>query len=165
LGAVVVVIGLILIFSFLKASNTMTQQTESSATKLEESNIRPSTYVVKKGDDLWNIAKNLYGSGYNWVDLANANKLGNPSVLYVGTKLTVPNAKPILVEQPKQVVQKPVAGTSVAGSSYTVVKGDFLWNIAIRAYGDGYRWVDIARANKLVNPNIIHSGNVLILPR
>jgi nucleoid-associated protein YgaU len=45
------------------------------------------------------------------------------------------------------------------------VKGDSLWKIAVRAYGDGYKWVSIAKANKLVNPNLIHSGNVLTLPR
>ncbi|PIZ97158.1 MAG: lectin, partial [Candidatus Levybacteria bacterium CG_4_10_14_0_2_um_filter_35_8] len=38
-------------------------------------------------------------------------------------------------------------------------------NIAVRAYGDGYRWVDIARANGLENPDLIFSGNVLKIPR
>jgi len=55
--------------------------------------------------------------------------------------------------------------TAVSGNSYTVVAGDDLWDIAVRAYGDGYKWVEIARANKLENPNIIHPGNVFTLPR
>lgn len=46
-----------------------------------------------------------------------------------------------------------------------MVKGDHLWGIAVRAYGDGYKWVEIARENNLVNPNLIHPGNVLSLPR
>lgn len=53
----------------------------------------------------------------------------------------------------------------IDGTSYTVQKGDYLWDIAVRAYGDGYRWVDIARANNLSNPDIIHSGNVFAIPR
>jgi len=53
----------------------------------------------------------------------------------------------------------------ISGATYEVVRGDNLWKIAVRAYGDGYRWVEIARENKLTNPNLIHTGNILILPR
>ncbi len=53
----------------------------------------------------------------------------------------------------------------ITGATYEVVKGDSLWKIAVRAYGDGYQWVKIARENKLVNPNLIHPGNLLALPR
>ncbi|MGA2968080.1 MAG: LysM peptidoglycan-binding domain-containing protein, partial [Candidatus Levyibacteriota bacterium] len=49
--------------------------------------------------------------------------------------------------------------------TYTVKSGDYLWSIAIRAYGDGYQWVKIAKANNLTNPDLIFSGNVLQLPR
>jgi nucleoid-associated protein YgaU len=54
---------------------------------------------------------------------------------------------------------------SISDATYTVVKGDTLWDISVRAYGDGYRWVDIASENDLVNPNLIHAGNVFVLPR
>jgi nucleoid-associated protein YgaU len=62
-----------------------------------------------------------------------------------------------------------VASTSegakgMAGKSYTVVHGDSLWKIAVAAYGDGYKWSEIARTNKLVHPDVIHAGNVLQLP-
>lgn len=60
---------------------------------------------------------------------------------------------------------KPTTTDQISGTSYTVVKGDSLWEIAEKAYGDGYQWVKIAEANKLVNPNIIHTGNVFTLPR
>ena len=162
LGAVVVVIALILVFSFIRARNAMNQQTDSTSTQTQESSL-PSSYTVKQGDDLWSISNKIYGSGYNWVDLANANKLKNPNILYVGTNLTVPNVKPKFVNNNNQTIQP--KETTIKGSSYIVVKGDYLWDIAIRAYGDGYKWVEIAKANKLVNPNIIHSGNVLVLPR
>jgi putative chitinase len=138
----------------------MNQQTGSTSTKVE-TNVLPSTYTVKQGDDLWTISKNLYGSGYNWVDLAKVNNLQNPGVLFVGTKLNVPNVKPIVVETQNTVTTSPTITTS----SYTVIKGDYLWSIALRAYGDGFKWVEIARANKLENPDLIFSGNVLILPR
>jgi putative chitinase len=122
----------------------------------------PKTYTVKSGDYLWSIAEKIYGSGYNWVDLSKANNLENPSVLYAGTKLIVPDVAPkMLTVQNAQVqVQNPITG-----STYTVAKGDYLWNIAVRAYGDGYQWVKIAKANGLANPDLIFSGNVLQLPR
>ena len=54
---------------------------------------------------------------------------------------------------------------SIEGNTYTVQKGDTLWDISVRAYGDGYRWVEIAEANNLANPDLIHSGNEFVLPR
>ncbi len=48
---------------------------------------------------------------------------------------------------------------------YIVQRGDSLWKIAERTYGTGYKWVDIARANNLTNPDIIHAGNTLTLPQ
>jgi len=56
-------------------------------------------------------------------------------------------------------------GIEITGDKYVVVAGDSLWTIAIRAYGDGYKWVDIAKANELANPDIIHAGNEFTLPR
>src|SRR5690606_17503673 len=56
-------------------------------------------------------------------------------------------------------------GATISGDSYTVVAGDHLWSIAVRAYGDGYRWVDIARANNIANPNLIYPDQEFTLPR
>jgi nucleoid-associated protein YgaU len=55
--------------------------------------------------------------------------------------------------------------TAIEGNSYTVMHGDNLWNISVRAYGNGFRWGEIATANSLSNPRIIHVGNVLQIPR
>ena len=160
LGAVVVLVALVLVFSFFKSRNAQINST--SDINLTNETLLPQSYVVKEGDNLWSIAENIYGSGYNWVDLAKANKLENPSVLYVGTKLTVPNVK---VKEQTLIKQSAEGRNPVTQTSYKVVKGDYLWDIAVRAYGDGYKWVEIAKANKLVNPNLIHSGNVLKIPR
>ena len=118
-------------------------------------------YVVKQNDDLWTIAKKEYGSGYNWVDIASANKIANADVISEGTSLIIPNVKQ------KELDSEPVEqnSNSITGNSYTVVSGDFLWDIAVRAYGDGYRWVEIAKVNNLTNPDLIFSGDVLKIPR
>lgn len=50
-------------------------------------------------------------------------------------------------------------------NSYTVANGERLWDIAMKFYGDGYDWVKIAKANNLSNPNTIHQGNILVIPK
>ena len=51
-------------------------------------------------------------------------------------------------------------------NSYTVVKGDCLWNIAKKLLGEGGRWQEIYNLNrdKISNPNLIYPGQVLALP-
>ena len=119
--------------------------------------------VVEKGDNLWKIAERTYGSGYNWVDIAKENGLKNANQVTVGQELKIPKTPVIVVEQPK-VAEKPTLPT-IEGDSYAVVKGDHLWSIAVRAYGDGYKWVEIAKANEIARPNYIEVGQVLKLRR
>ncbi len=54
-----------------------------------------------------------------------------------------------------------------AAQSYTVVKGDCLWNIAKRFYGNGSLYTVIYNANQAIiggNPNLIYPGQVLTIP-
>lgn len=82
------------------------------------------------------------------------------------TRVPTQAAKPTTVAQITQPVAKPTqAPVTIKGEEYTVVSGDNLWTIAERAYADGYKWTEIAKANNLVNPDIIHPGNKLRLPR
>jgi len=53
------------------------------------------------------------------------------------------------------------------GQTYTVKRGDTLWAIAKRFYGDGSKWPTIYNANRGViggNPNLILPGQVLVIP-
>jgi LysM repeat protein len=51
--------------------------------------------------------------------------------------------------------------------SYTVVKGDCLWNIAKKFYGKGSLYTKIYNANKdkIKNPSLIYPGQVLTIPK
>lgn len=54
-----------------------------------------------------------------------------------------------------------------SAQSYTVVKGDCLWNIAKKFYGNGSKYTAIYDANKGIvggNPNLIYPGQVLTIP-
>lgn len=48
--------------------------------------------------------------------------------------------------------------------SVDVARNDSLWKIAVREYGDGYKWTEIAKANNLKNPGLLEIGQKLILP-
>ena len=45
-----------------------------------------------------------------------------------------------------------------------MVKGDCLWTICKRFYGDGSLAYKLATANNIKNPNLIYPGQVLTLP-
>lgn len=169
LGIIVVIVGFVLIFTFIQHRNfNKTKDTSSTATN-EQNKIMPQIYTVKTGEDLWTISEKIYGSGYNWVDLANENKLSDPGIIYAGTKLVIPNVKKKIVQIANADSQDNKSGsdnsTSITGSTYVIQSGDFLWDIAVKAYGDGYKWTEIAKANNLSNPDLIFSGNVLNIPR
>lgn len=49
--------------------------------------------------------------------------------------------------------------------TYTTVKGDTLFKIAIRFYGDGNKYPIISQANPVIkNPDIIIPGLNLVIP-
>ena len=71
--------------------------------------------------------------------------------------------------EPAQAAASPSprpAGDAPKAKTYTVVKGDCLWNIAKKFLGDGSRYTEIYRLNKdkVKNPNLIYPGQVLTLP-
>lgn len=158
LGAIVVVIVGILVVNYFKDKKTESLPGINTTNKSNS-----KEHVVVKGETLWSIAEDSFGSGYNWVDIKSANELKTDNI-EVGQKLAIPDVAA------KQPTSTKIAATveptnTISGTSYTVEKGDTLWNISVRAYGDGYQWTKVAAVNNLSNPNLIHTGNVLTLPR
>lgn len=85
-----------------------------------------------------------------------------------GTKtvnIKIVESKPKASEEPKRETDNSPAPS--AAQTYTVVRGDCLWNIAKRFYGNGAKYTTIYDANRGViggNPNLIKPGQVLTIP-
>ena len=74
----------------------------------------------------------------------------------------------VFQEEQKATVEIPRETESAPqnNGTYTVVKGDCLWNIAKRLLGNGSRYKEIYDLNRdqINNPNLIYPGQVLRLP-
>ena len=137
--------------------------------------MKRKTYVVKPGDSVSSIARDQLGSMEKAEEIVKANKIENPNTIEIGTELVLPEGEIDMTDDVKMVEEKTpsVNGdgamsdktTAITGDTYTVIKGDHLWDIAVRAYGDGNKYTMIIEANKLRNPDRIEAGTVLKLPR
>ena len=157
LGAIVVlVLGLLVATYFTRGGGQLGTAENTSA--LTEQVSTPKTYKVASGESLSGIADKVYGDMAYWTVLARANNIVNPNLIFVDAQLTIPS------KADAQKIQKEMTMTS-----YEVQTGDTLFVIAEKAYGDGYRWREIAWANQvgyLPNGNpLIFAGNSLVIPR
>ena len=108
-----------------------------------------STYTVKAGDTLWDIAQSQLGNGSRYKEIMALNGLTSDVI------------------QPGQVLKLPTDGASNAGpgttKTYTVKTGDTLWDIAQNLLGNGARYKEIVSLNNL-HSSIIYPGQVLKIP-
>lgn len=55
--------------------------------------------------------------------------------------------------------------TKAVEQTYTLHQDETLWDVAVKFYGDGFKWVDIAKANKLEDTaDYVPPGTKLIIP-
>lgn len=102
------------------------------------------------------ITRQISSSGYS--HSATLIKTDVGSSLKTSTK-SKDKKKPV-----KKVTSSP--SKSTAQRTYTVKKGDCLWNIAKKFYGKGSAYTKIydANTNKIANPNLIYPGQVFVIP-
>lgn len=195
LGVIVVFLVGMMMFNYFKSANLSMWKgsifdsgatTTATEEKTDTTNQNVDTYKVVKGDDLWHISERHYKSGYNYVDIIKENKLPASGRIEVGMELKLPKVEPkkMTVKEPvadkstekkvevKAVVEATPTPAKTAGTidldTYATQKGDSLWTISVRAYGDGFRWTKIYWENKAVigkNPNMLFSGIKLNLPK
>lgn len=74
-------------------------------------------------------------------------------------QITIKQYRPVAVETSiSRPVNTAINNTILPTRTYTVVKGDCLWNIAKRYYGDGAQYMKIYNANKdkIKKPSLIY---------
>ena len=131
---------------------TVSTTNKSNSNRTTKSN--SSTYTVKSGDCLWNIAKEFYGKGNQWKTIYNANKeiiekeaqrrgrkdSNNGWFIYPGTVLSIPGS-----------------GSSSAGSSSS--KGTSKKKCTITVTGDESYRGTISVAYDLNGKGVASTGN------
>ncbi|MGI5828093.1 MAG: LysM peptidoglycan-binding domain-containing protein [Patescibacteria group bacterium] len=166
-GLVVFIVGL-LIINYIRTLNSNERITEKAAATVNAELLAevaekqfPKTYVVKEGDHLWEIAEAEYGNGEVWVKIASENNLVFPNRLFVGQELVLPEIESLLQGE----VLSAESVEAFKGNSYMISEGDTLWQISMKAYGRGDKWVEIAEANNLAYPDYLLVGSTLKIPR
>ncbi len=101
-------------------------------------------YTVVSGDTLSAIA-NRYGTTYQ--ELAKYNGIENLDLIFPGQVIRIPKNK-----------------EDNSKTYYTVQKGDTLWAIAEKFYGNGEQYKKIADANGIENPEMIFPNQTLYIP-
>ncbi|UMB72503.2 heme-binding protein [Mycobacterium paraterrae] len=101
-----------------------------------------TTYTVVAGDTLSGISSQFYGDATHVATLAAVNDIANPNLINVGQVLIIPDLS----------------------RAYTVAAGDTLSSISTHFYGNAGRVAMLAAVNAIANPNLIHVGQLLIVP-
>ena len=84
-------------------------------------------YTVNTGESLWSIAEKMLGSGSLYNEIKQINNLSN-DVIYPGQNLKIPKVN-----------------TQISYNTHTVKKGETLWEIAEKYYGEGSRYKEIKK--------------------
>ena len=112
----------------------------------------PSTYTVKSGDRLKDIALKF---GVKWEDIASLNNIRDPNLIFIGQVLKLPSGA--------TTTTTASAGTVPAGkaSLYAVRNGDTLAAIA-GTFGTTIE--RLMQINSISNQNLLFVGQLIKLP-
>ena len=110
-------------------------------------------HIVQRGDTLSNISSRY---GVNLADLLQANGMTMSSIIHRGNQIVIPGTGGTGGSS------APAAPAAPAGNTtYTVQRGDFL---ALIAANHRTTYTHLAELNGLVEPYILHVGQVLVVP-
>ena len=125
-----------------------------------------TTYTVKKGDTLGNIAKKYYGDAYFYNQLAAYNGIADPAKIYPGQVLIIPSDFNVYYDYDANTVVVPEDYDYAQDAAYTVQCGDSLDIIVLSMYGRNDRCIvdRVATYNGLPDPNKIVVGQILYFP-
>lgn len=112
----------------------------------------PTVHEVQPGDTLFSLARRY---GVTVQAIVEANRLYDPSWIYVGQVLVIPDPAD------QRLQTQPAPSSAPTAATYTVQPGDTLIGIALRF---GTTPQALARANHLTDPFLIYAGQQLVLP-
>lgn len=160
-----------------KNSSTGALEKESNSIELNtlegslEFIVNEETVKLKAGDtvELQGFGKHLSGKYYikELVRQIDTNGYTNSATLIktdFGSSLVVNEKKNEGTTDEKSVSETPSSNNSQR--THTVVKGDTLWGIAKKYYGNGKSYTKIYDANtkQIADPNRIYVGQVFVIP-
>ena len=131
------------------------------------------TWTVSKGDNLWSIAEKTLGNGRRFVEIAALNEghtqpdgraLDSARFLLPGWILQLPAGAHIPPGQGGTPAAGPHAGGHGAAETVVVEPGDTLSQIALDELGDANLYPELAAANHIADPDLIHPGQTIHIP-
>lgn len=158
-----------------EATAEATESATAAPESTEASEVEGGTYVVKAGENLFRIALRF---GLTTQELASANGITNPNLIFAGQVLVIPGvdepsatptpiktATPAATDEAEATEAPETTATPTpptgAGGSYVVQAGDTLFRIAIR---NNTTVATLVSLNNIANPNLIFVGQRLSLP-
>jgi nucleoid-associated protein YgaU len=116
------------------------------------------TYVVKKGDSYYKIAKKELGDASRFNEIQKLNGIAAED-LHEGLKLKLPAKAGAIDAAPVPAPDAP------AGSrTHVVADGEYLSDISKKYYGSTKHWQEIVKANPGVSPEHLKVGQKLVIP-
>ena len=86
-------------------------------------------------------------------------------------EITIPTCNSIWCSIPEVTDPDPIEpviseAIAQAPNTYQIRKGDTLWSLAVRFYGDGHRYPDLLAANRgtLADPSQMTVGSTIVIP-
>lgn len=144
------------------SSNTSTSNTKKMIVSVGNSrlNVRSgaSTSYSIIGKLYTNNEVDVYEIKNNWAKIKYSK--GKNGIAYVSSKYLKDKPSPPKLENNR-------SNNKSNSKTYTVLKGDTLWKISKKFYGEGSKWKKIYDENKKTignNPDIIKTGQKLVIP-
>ncbi len=113
---------------------------------------QPQSHTVAAGDSLGEISMKYYGTSKRWKDIKAANPGLDEGNMPVGKVLVIPVLAPA-----------PEVAVTDGERTYTVQKNDTYFSIAASQLGNGARWKELEKLNRISAENL-RPGKVIKLP-
>jgi len=132
------------------ATATVNTQVHTDALVRHHHQAQSSTYTVRPGDTLSEIAQQFYGTTADWTWIYNDNRsaIQNPNDIYVGETLTIPSGPTTTAATytPKHVKASVLTSAASLSGTLGCSQLEELWEAAGGSQGEAFTAAEIAMA-------------------